>query len=283
MTSVYNLLREACGISQAEAAEFHEARLDSVKSWCSDRRPAPIGAINQLQSLARRIRKSGHEFGNLLNSLVDELVPSVTVYLPHDDADARAHGFPSTAAQLQAIAIAIALLPDDVEVRLQTRDAGQTIGVGVPRLPRLDEDKVIPTATDRQVLAAIPFDDRKRFYTAGNVNRRKYERLEDIGWVKGTCTNLSDVEYQLTLAGLIELALLKEVAEMAADMPGLGPGSQRQVYSLPQKRTYLKLKVGGHFRVGHHSCLVDAIDGELVTVKVDSETEVTLSAPAVLF
>ena len=55
MSNVYNLLREACGISQAEAAEFvHGTRLDSVKSWCSDRRTAPESIINELQKLHQR-------------------------------------------------------------------------------------------------------------------------------------------------------------------------------------------------------------------------------------
>ena len=72
MTSVYNLLRESCGISQAEAADrVHETRLDTVKSWSSDRRPAPGWAINQLQSLSRRIRRAGEAYaaGNMNKAL----------------------------------------------------------------------------------------------------------------------------------------------------------------------------------------------------------------------
>jgi len=67
MTNVYNLLREACGISQTEAAEFvHRTRLDSVKSWCSDRRTAPQGVINDLRKLAREIQNAGANYAELL-------------------------------------------------------------------------------------------------------------------------------------------------------------------------------------------------------------------------
>src|SRR5580704_13432117 len=97
MTSVYNLLRESCGISQAEAADrVHETRLDTVKSWSSDRRPAPSWAINQLQSLSRRIRASGESYAAMVKQYSQGNV--FVIGLSHDDDDARACGFPSTAA-----------------------------------------------------------------------------------------------------------------------------------------------------------------------------------------
>ena len=66
MTSVYDLMRDACGISEAEAAEHvHETRLDTVKTWSSNRRPAPSWAINQLQSLLRRIGPAGEDYAAL--------------------------------------------------------------------------------------------------------------------------------------------------------------------------------------------------------------------------
>ncbi|GLR87755.1 hypothetical protein [Bradyrhizobium iriomotense] len=278
MISMYELLRQACGISQAEAADYvHETRLDTVKAWCSGRRPTPAWAINQLQSLSRRIRRSGEEYAAQLRNIL-QTSPSLTIGLPSDDADARAHGFPSTVAQLQAIAIAMSLLPDDAEVRLETR-------ARIPNLmlPKLEEDKVTPTTTDRQVFKEIPFDDNGRFYTAGNVNRRKYERLEDIGWVKGTCTNLSDIEYELTLAGRVERALLAAAAEAEKDYPDSAPGGfQTTANAGPQKNSSIKLRMGGHFRLGHESFLVDSIEDEIVTIKTSAGVEMTLNVPAIL-
>ena len=122
MNSVYNLLRETCGLSQQEAADFHDARLDSVKSWCSDRRPAPAGVIAELQELARDIMRAGEDFAALLKrtSKGDAFV----VGMPRDDKDARVCGFPSLTAQMRAIALAIAQLPDEAEIRLVERVRG---------------------------------------------------------------------------------------------------------------------------------------------------------------
>jgi hypothetical protein len=73
----------------------------------------------------------------------------------------------------------------------------------------MENSQVIPTVSDRQIFSEVPFD-KGRLYTSGNVGRRKYDRLENIGWVKGVVTNISDVEYQLTLAGRLQLALIEE-------------------------------------------------------------------------
>ena len=40
-----------------------------------------------------------------------------------------------------------------------------------------------------------------RKYTAGNVDRSKYDRLVDLGWLTPFKTNVSDVEYQVTEKG----------------------------------------------------------------------------------
>lgn len=39
------------GLSQVEAADFLGVRLDTVKSWSSGRRKAPIGAFRELSAL----------------------------------------------------------------------------------------------------------------------------------------------------------------------------------------------------------------------------------------
>ena len=40
-----------------------------------------------------------------------------------------------------------------------------------------------------------------RKYTAGNVDRGRYDRLVDLGWLTPFKTNISDVEYQVTEKG----------------------------------------------------------------------------------
>ena len=66
---------------------------------------------------------------------------------------------------------------------------------------------MVATQTDRQVLQAMMFKSG-RCLTQGNLNRRKFERLEEIGWIKGLSVNISDVEYYLTPSGRNELATL---------------------------------------------------------------------------
>jgi hypothetical protein len=192
-TSVYNLLRETCGISQSEAADhIHETRLDTVKSWSSDRRPAPEWAINQMQSMVRRIRAAGEDYASLIKRKSQGNV--FVIGLPHDDEDARVCGFPSSAAQHQAVAIAISLLPDDAEIRLVPRVRG-----AIPA-PTLEIEQMQPTATDRRVLMTMSFLGNQ-CTTKGNINRRKFERLEALGWIKGFNANLSDVIYELLPSG----------------------------------------------------------------------------------
>jgi len=276
MTSVYNLLRESCGISQAEAADrVHETRLDTVKSWSSDRRPAPGWAINQLQSLSRRIRRAGEAYAELIKNASKGNV--FVIGLAYDDDDARACGFPSTAAQLQATAIAISLLPDDAEIRLVPRVRG-----AIPA-PTLEEDKMLPTKTDSEVLGSMQFGDGK-FYTAGNMNRRKYERLEAIGWVKGVATNMSDVEYYLTTSGRAQRALIDTAEAKGRDMPDPAPdGFQSRVNSGPRRGPVLTLKPNQKYAIGDLSFVVEKIDGEIVTVKLSSGETSTLHAAAILF
>ena len=276
MTNVYNLLREACGISQAEAAEFvHGTRLDSVKSWCSDRRTAPQGVINDLQKVAREIQSAGTDYAALLKKTSKGDV--YVIGLPRDEQDARSCGFPSIGAQMRAIAVAISHLPDDSEIRMVERVRG-----AIPA-PTIEKEKIIPTEADCKVLSSMQFTDGK-FYTAGNMNRRKYVRIEDIGWIKGIATNISDVEYYLTATGRAQLALAQTADAMQRDFPDPAPGGfQTTVNSGPRRGPILKLKLNQQYQLGDLSFRVEKIDGDLVTVRLSSGNTTTLHAPAILF
>ena len=37
--------------------------------------------------------------------------------------------------------------------------------------------------------------------TSGNVDRRRYQRLVDLGWLDAFSTNISDVHYRVTQRG----------------------------------------------------------------------------------
>jgi hypothetical protein len=38
-------------------------------------------------------------------------------------------------------------------------------------------------------------------YTAGNIDRRKYQRLVELGWLTATSPNIRDVLYEVTVKG----------------------------------------------------------------------------------
>jgi hypothetical protein len=120
-------IRETCGISQAEAAEFHDARLDSVKSWCSDRRAAPAGVIREIRSLAKEIHEAGSSYAIVLKNMAEVKTVNKDIFevgLPHDDRDARHCGFPSLSAAMRAISVAILNLPDDAQIQMGPRTRG---------------------------------------------------------------------------------------------------------------------------------------------------------------
>jgi hypothetical protein len=275
-SNVYNFLREACGISQAEAAEFvHGTRLDSVKSWCSDRRSAPQGVINDLQKLAREIYNAGADYAALIKKTNKGGV--YFIGMASDERDARSCGFPSIGAQMRAIAVAISHLPENSEIRIVERVRGDTPA------PVLEKEKMLPTEADSRILSSMRFANGK-CYTAGNVNRRKYERLEDIGWIRGIGTNISDVEYHLTETGKVQLALAETADAMQRDFPDSAPGGFQTIVNVgPRRGPILKLKLNQKYQTGDLSFRVEKIDGDLVTVKLSNGSMTTLHAPAILF
>ena len=197
--------------------------------------------------------------------------------LPSDEQDARLCGFPSIGAQLRAIAIAISHLPEYSEIRMVERVRG-----AIPA-PVLEKEKPIPTQADCQVLNSMQFTNGK-YYTAGNLNRRKYRRIEEIGWIKGISTNISDVEYYLTETGKAQLALTRTADAMQKDFPDPAPGGFQTTVNLgPRRGPILKLKLNQKYRIGDLSFRVEKIDGDLVTVKFSDGATTILHAPAILF
>jgi len=142
---------------------------------------------------------------------------------------------------------------------------------------------MIPTEADSRVLISMQFTNGK-CYTAGNMNRRKYERLEEISWIKGIATNISDVEYHLTETGRAQLALAETADAMLRDFPDPAPGGfQTRVNSGPRRGPILKLKLNQQYQLGDLSFRVENIDGDLVTVKLSTGATTTLHVPAILF
>jgi hypothetical protein len=136
MASAYDLMRQRCGLSQAEAAEYHEVRLDTVKSWCSHRRPAPPKAVDELRDLYDKITAGGIAYaeevkrGGLQRNEAGDGVYRVGV--PVQDSDARAAHWPALGPCMAAVAVAIAALPRGGGVELVPRPGSRQIPRGKP-------------------------------------------------------------------------------------------------------------------------------------------------------
>ncbi|UFX41775.1 helix-turn-helix domain-containing protein [Bradyrhizobium sp. 41S5] len=132
--SVYDLMRQRCGLSQTEAAEFQGVRLDTVKSWCSGRRPAPARAVDELRDLYRRILEAGASYAAQLERrgphVAEDGSARYLVGEPRDDQDAIVQGWPNKAACLAALGVAIAALPVDAAPELVPHDKT----TGIPRV-----------------------------------------------------------------------------------------------------------------------------------------------------
>ena len=77
--------------------------------------------------------------------------------------------------------------------------------------PAAHRHKADVPADERSGMTVDADDDRKLLrkliaqggskYTAGNIDRRKYERLVELGWLTATSPNIGDVLYEVTDKG----------------------------------------------------------------------------------
>lgn len=201
MTSVYDLLRLRCGLSQAEAAEFHSARLDTVKSWCSGRRPAPDGPITELRDLYGAISAAAADLAEIVRrqrSTDEDGIRIFQIGLPLDDKDARKCGFPTASTCESAVAIAITMLPAGSRVRAVPRVQGSIPTAVAPhRSAKMSTSSA--TASDLKLLRDIVHNRNGRHVPG--LDRRPFERLEAFGWLKSYPVSLSDVQFEATDEG----------------------------------------------------------------------------------
>jgi hypothetical protein len=66
--------------------------------------------------------------------------------------------------------------------------------------PKLSKKVTIVQGEDIKLIRQIVASDGRK-YTAGNIDRSRYDRLVDLGWLTPFKTNISDVEYQVTEKG----------------------------------------------------------------------------------
>jgi hypothetical protein len=117
--TAYDLLRRHCGLSQQQAADFHQVRLDTVNSGCLGRRTAKPEILAELRALDRTIAAAAAELGRAIAAALEGKDRArVGVELAPSAAEAKRLGLATTGMMETAIGRAIAALPDDVQLRL---------------------------------------------------------------------------------------------------------------------------------------------------------------------
>jgi len=56
---------------------------------------------------------------------------------------------------------------------------------------------------DRKLLRKL-IEEGGSKYTAGNIDRRKYQRLVELGWLTAISPNIGDVLYAVTVKGRLD-------------------------------------------------------------------------------
>ena len=109
----YALLLALSGLSQREAAELHNVRLDTVKSWSAGRNGANAGVIAELAGLIARQDRAARE---ALAAIEAEAHDGIEIGYPADDAEAQALGFPARSAWAAMAARVVAAPPDRIRL-----------------------------------------------------------------------------------------------------------------------------------------------------------------------
>lgn len=111
MSTQFAVLCQTCGLSQREAAEFLDVRIDTSKSWSQGRRAAPDGVIDALAALAEKIDGAAaaaiEQFADIVNQQGSP--PDVIeLGLAADDHEAQSLGWPCVGAHAAVLGLTIA-------------------------------------------------------------------------------------------------------------------------------------------------------------------------------
>jgi hypothetical protein len=205
--TAFALLLQRCGLSQREASELLEVRLDTVKSWSSGRNPVRLAIINELRELHRKIELAGQQLAAMVQHPIDvqreESGEAVQLVfgLARSDPEARKLGFPCTGAHAAALGVAIAALPGDVEVEIVPRRPGETMTAGVQwRKP------VAPAVTKLANARALRMKLEKKLSEAHEnfVIYLTAKTKESRMWLEAELCKIEDFKTWLALGRTIE-------------------------------------------------------------------------------
>lgn len=120
MTLFSEILR-GCGLSQREAADFLDVRIDTLKSWGSGRNGAPAGVLAALHELSELQDRAANQVADVwqANGEPDE----IEIGLASDDYEAQTLGWPCVGAHMAVIRRVWEILPADVTLRVVPRSS----------------------------------------------------------------------------------------------------------------------------------------------------------------
>lgn len=109
------------GLSQSEAADYLDVRVDTLKSWSSGRRSPPDGVLKNLHELSERQRHGAEETFKIWKRAGRPA--EIEVGLASDDFEAQQLGWPSVGAHAAVIRRIWEFLPPDVKLNVVPRGA----------------------------------------------------------------------------------------------------------------------------------------------------------------
>lgn len=121
MTTIYNVLIHASGLTQREAAELHNVMQTSVAAWVRGAVKVPPQRIDELRGLLIRQRDEAERLA--ANAMAYLLEGKKLAHAPgfESDAEARREGWPCKAAHDKAVGMALAQLPLSVLTGIKPR------------------------------------------------------------------------------------------------------------------------------------------------------------------
>jgi hypothetical protein len=126
--TLYAIMLSTSGLSQREAAEFHEVAEESVYSWCRGRRRAPDGIIDELHELIARQQAAADEAASVIEkNLAAKGTPeTIDIGVCTDDHEAQSLGWPTASAHAAVIGKTLAQIIYPVIHRIRIVPRGST-------------------------------------------------------------------------------------------------------------------------------------------------------------
>lgn len=126
--TTYNTLLSASGLSLREAADYHNVRLDTVKSWSSGRNGVPDGAIDEIYNLVARQLQAAQQAANHITTTIEQrgTPEDIELGICTDDHEAQSLGWPCASTHKVVIGLTIGLLPPDIAALVVIVPRGST-------------------------------------------------------------------------------------------------------------------------------------------------------------